>query len=268
MSPQRKAPDVPAFGVVFAATAVLLSTTMVPALAGPVAGANSCGGYVNVAPSMLKGGNNSTMVGAAQTVKALTDFQGAITCLINAERTSRGLPALAKNRSLDKAAVGHAGEAQRLKWWSPGADPHTNPETKSTIASRIQAAGYCPSPIWVSEIAYTGAGADFSSPKAAVNWWMNISTSGHREAILDTRIKEIGIGFSGQVVDPTIAPQSNMGAYVVDFGACPTALAPPSPSAPSAGSSSDNSGIVKKRPGGASDILKRNNSIQLNPRKQ
>ena len=128
-----------------------------PVSAGPVAGAKSCGGYVNVAPSKLKGAGGG-MVGNAQTLKQLNDFQAAVACLINAERTTRGLPALTRNKSLDKAAIGHTGEAQRLKWWVPGADPHTNPETHSTVSSRIKAAGYCPTPIWVSEIAYTSAG--------------------------------------------------------------------------------------------------------------
>ena len=236
-----------------AAALGVAATAPLPASAGPVAGAKSCGGYVNVAPSKLKGGGGG-MVGNAQTLKVINDFTAAVACLINAERTTRGLTALTRNKSLEKAAVGHTGEAQRLKWWVDGADPHTNPETHSTISSRIKAAGYCSTPIWVSEIAYTWAGLGSAenpggaTPLGAVNWWMNISTGGHREAILEQKIRELGIGFSGQVAIRTASAQPDMGTYVVDFGACPPTVAPrpaPPPTRPL-----DDLGIVKKPPPG------------------
>ena len=207
---------------------------------------------MNIAPSKLKGGGGG-MVGNAQTLKQLNDFQTAVACLINAERTTRGLPALTRNKSLDRAAIGHSGEAQRLKWWVQGADPHTNPETHSTVSSRVKAAGYCPTPIWVSEIVYTSAGLGNAqnpggaTPIGAVNWWMNISTGGHREAILEPKIKELGVGFSGQVAIRTASAQPDMGTYVVNFGGCPQTVAPrrAPPSRPL-----DDLGILKKPPPG------------------
>jgi uncharacterized protein YkwD len=243
--------SIAAFRCVIPCCAAILGvavTAPLPASAGPVAGAKSCGGYVNVAPSKLKGGGGG-MVGNAQTLKQLNDFQAAVACLINAERTTRGLPALTRNKSLDKAAIGHTSEAQRLKWWVPGADPHTNPETRSTVSSRIKAAGYCPTPIWVSEIAYTAAGlGGGATPLGAVNWWMNISTSGHREAILEQKIKELGVGFSGQVANRTVPAQPDMGTYVVNFGACPQTVAPRR-ARPST-RPLDDLGILKKPPPG------------------
>lgn len=200
-----------ALGVLIAATAA--------AEAGPVAGANSCGNYAKVAPSRLKCGKGST-VEMALCLKALTDFQNAVACLINAERTSRGLPALAMNKQLNKAAIGHTGDAIKLRWWVAGANPHVNPQTGSTPDSRIKAAGYCGgNPRRTSEIAYTWSG-DQAAPVGAVNWWMNISKSGHREAILDSAIKDIGVGYGGVVAASNIGSNADMGTYVVNFGAC------------------------------------------------
>lgn len=202
------------------------------------------------------------MVEAGITVTTLTDYRNAIACLINAERTSRGIAALTENNALDKAAVAHAAQAQRLKWWTGGANPHVNPETGSTIDSRIKAAGYCGgNPSRTSEIAYTWAG-DQATPVGAVNWWMNISTSGHREAILNPEIKELGIGISNQVADRNVQPQAMMGTYVVDFGACAASVAPPSGGAGTPGGQSSTGTILKQNP---NVILKRNRNILERP---
>jgi uncharacterized protein YkwD len=49
---------------------------------------------------------------------------------------------------------------------------------------------------------------------------MNISTHGHREAILDPKWTSIGIAVLGEVADPAIATVPNRGLYVLDFGMC------------------------------------------------
>lgn len=151
-----------------AAFAIAFIACMAPAEAGPVAGANTCGGYVNRTPSTI-------------SASSMSDLREAMICLINAERTTRQLPALTLNSTLYNSAQSHADAAQQLKWWTNGTDPHVNPETGSTIDSRIKAAGYCSgNPNRTGEIAYTWA-RDQATPVGAVNWWMNISTSGHRE---------------------------------------------------------------------------------------
>jgi uncharacterized protein YkwD len=200
-----------ALGMVLAGTAA--------AAAGPVAGANSCGNYAKVAPSRLKCGKGST-VAMAQCLAALNAFRDSIACLINAERTSRGLPALKVSKQLASAALQHTGDAIKIRWWVAGANPHVNPQTGSTPDSRIKAAGYCGgNPRRTSEIAYTWSG-DQAAPVGAVNWWMNISKSGHREAILDSAVKELGVGYGGVVAASNIGQNADMGTYVVDFGAC------------------------------------------------
>jgi uncharacterized protein YkwD len=215
---------------------VFLAT--LPANAGPLAGAKTCGPYVKRAPSTL-GSSGSGMVSTAIAAKELADLRDALICLINAERTSTGKQALARNRQFDMAALGHTSEAQRLKWWG-SSNPHVHPDkgprdAGQAISQRIRDAGYCPAGATrVSEIAFNWAGLGTTenpggpTPAGAVNWWMNISKSGHREAILDPSIKEIGVGFSGQTADKNIPPQQYMGTYVVNFGACPTSVAPSS----------------------------------------
>ncbi|MEV0412027.1 CAP domain-containing protein [Streptomyces sp. NPDC050448] len=148
--------------------------------------------------------------------------RNAVICLINAERTQRGLPALTVNQALTTAAQQHSAAAVQLKWWGPGKDSHTNPQTGSTPQSRIKAAGYCPNPrSWaVAEITYNGWGSGSGTPKAAVNWWVNVSTWGHRQIVLDPSLKEIGAWAQPGAADPAGAGASQAGTYVVTFGRC------------------------------------------------
>ncbi|MET9964135.1 CAP domain-containing protein [Streptomyces sp. NPDC006326] len=144
-----------------------------------------------------------------------------VVCLINAERARRGLPLLTVNQNLTKAAQQHATAAIQLKWWGPGKDSHTNPQTHSTPQSRIMGAGYCPNPrSWaVREITYTGWGG-LGTPKAAVNWWVNVSTWGHREIVLDPNLRDIGRAALPGAADRSGAGASGAGTYVVTFGRC------------------------------------------------
>ncbi|GHB66899.1 hypothetical protein GCM10010347_41180 [Streptomyces cirratus] len=147
--------------------------------------------------------------------------RNALLCLINAQRTQRGLPALSTNTALTTAAQQHSAAAVALKWWGPGKDSHRNPQTGSTPESRIKAAGYCPNPrSWaVAEITYTGWGGS-GTPNAAVNWWMNVSTWGHRQIILDPSMREIGAWAQPGAADQAGAGASQAGTYVVTFGRC------------------------------------------------
>lgn len=220
-----------------AAFAIAFIASMAPAEAGPVAGANSCGGYVNRTPSTI-------------SASSMSDLRKATICLINAERTTRQLPALTLNSTLYNSAQSHADAAQQLKWWTNGTDPHVNPETGSTIDSRIKAAGYCGgNPNRTGEIVYTWAG-DQATPVGAVNWWMNISTSGHREVILDASIKEIGVGIGGQVADKSLQLQADMGTYVVNFGVCASGAPAPQAEGSPADTKVPTDTVVKPDSGG------------------
>src|SRR3954469_19459775 len=82
--------------------------------------------------------------GTPAALLAQTVAEAAVLCLVNEQRTANGIAALTPNASLQAAAHEHAREAVRLKWWAGGGPKvHINPETGSTPASRIKAAGYC-----------------------------------------------------------------------------------------------------------------------------
>jgi uncharacterized protein YkwD len=162
--------------------------------------------------------------GADTPVGLLTrqDAEAAVLCLVNQEREAAGVAALTQNGALGSAAEAHAEAAVQIKWWGPGSDPHTNPQTGSTPGSRIAAAGYCPNPISYSygENAFdgysTGEGAQAPTPRDAVTWWMN--SPGHRANILNPNYTETGLGVIAE--SPEQAPADAGGTFVQDFGAC------------------------------------------------
>ena len=188
-----------------------------PAAAQPLAGIATCGAAVNTAPSLAE-------PPASLTSNQISD---AVTCLINAERTSRGLNPLSVNAFLTGSAHQHALEGARLKWWVGGADSHVHPEIgprtpNEAIGERIRVGGFCAEGARrVSEITYTGSGGG-ATPAAAVNWWMNISTAGHRDRVLEPQMRELGVGFAGDLAFPSASTPAERGAYVVHFGDCPT----------------------------------------------
>jgi uncharacterized protein YkwD len=186
------------------AAAVTLSATLFPVVAAPPAAAVTC---------------DPAAANRAPTAGTVTQARTAVMCLINAQRTQRGLPSLTISQALTNAAQQHAVAAVQLKWWGPGKDPHRNPQTGSTPQSRIQAAGYCPNPrSWeFNEITYTGWGGS-GTPQAAVNWWMN--SPGHRAIILKPSLREIGPWAQPGSADRAGASSPSAGTYVVTFGRC------------------------------------------------
>ncbi|MFG6199730.1 CAP domain-containing protein [Nonomuraea sp. JJY05] len=157
----------------------------------------------------------------APTSGNLTMVRQAVHCLIDAERAKAGLAPLTRNSQLDAAAAAHADAAATLKWWRPGADSHTNPQTGSTPYSRITGAGYCPNPLsWAyAETTYTGWGGS-GTPRAAVHWWVYVSTYGHRQIVLSPTLTDVGIGAAAGAADPSGAGAAGGGTFVVDYGRC------------------------------------------------
>ncbi|MEU9993076.1 CAP domain-containing protein [Streptomyces sp. NPDC048045] len=186
------------------AVVAALSAMLFPVVAAPPAAAVTC---------------NTAVANQVPTAATAAQARDAVICLINAQRTQRGLAPLTTNQALTNAAKQHAVEAVQLKWWGPGEDPHRNPQTGSTPQSRIQAAGYCPNPrSWeFSEITYTGWGGS-GTPQAAVNWWMN--SPSHRAIILKPSLREMGPWAQPGSADRAGATSPSAGTYVVTFGRC------------------------------------------------
>ncbi len=162
---------------------VVGSSTTIPAASGASPSQSSSGG--------TSGGN------ANCSYSQNSGYASQIASLINTERANAGLPSLTVNSLLSAAAQGHAADMACNNNIS-----HTGSDG-SSVYSRVAASGYSSS--HVEEIIYGGGG-----PQAAMSWWM--SDQVHRDAILNTRASEIGVGY---------AYYSN-GAYgdyiVVDFG--------------------------------------------------
>lgn len=109
----------------------------------------------------------------------------SVLCLINRERTSRGLGPLIPNPALQTAAERHTRSMARRKFFS-----HISPRGAS-IADRIKATGYGRgTSSWrAGEIIIWG---QFRTPRALVDAWMN--SPRHRSRILRPGYTDAGVG--------------------------------------------------------------------------
>jgi uncharacterized protein YkwD len=190
-----------------------------------VAGALAIVGVAGVMTACTPTINCSDLKSRFANSKATTisadDAEKTVFCLTNDERTSRGLAAYTWNSKLGTAARKHANAAVAQKWWVNGADPHVNPVGNTTPTSRVLAEGYCPSgSSRIHENVYWAWGNPVSfaatTPRDAVTWWMN--SSGHRANILDSGLKELGVGVARGAPEPGDRP--NAAVFVQNFAVC------------------------------------------------
>jgi uncharacterized protein YkwD len=131
----------------------------------------------------------------------------AALCLVNQERTSRGLTPLKLNRRLTRAASGHARDMVARNYFSHdslgGGD----------FVDRIRKTGY------VTRRAFPSLGEDLAwgsgplgTPRAIVQSWME--SPGHRANILYRKFREAGIGVA--FGDPGAGEDG--ATYALDFG--------------------------------------------------
>lgn len=136
------------------------------ALAGMTAGAAPAGACTNA-------GTKLTSSNAAKVEKAAV-------CLVNRERTKRGLKALKVHAKLVKAAKDHSRDMKNRNYFD-----HTGKDG-SSFGERVKRAGY--PGFGVGE--NIAGGQD--SARDLMNSWM--SSKGHKDNILSRGAKEIGIG--------------------------------------------------------------------------
>jgi uncharacterized protein YkwD len=183
------------------------------AMVGVAGVMTACGPTVNC--NQIK----SQYADVSATTISVDNAEKAVFCLTNDQRTSQGLPAYTWNSKIATAARKHANAAVNQQWWVNGADPHVNPVGGTTPASRVRAEGYCPSGSWrIHENVYWGYGnpSGPTTPRDAVTWWMG--STGHRANILDSGLKEIGVGVAKGAPEPGFRP--NAAVFVQDFGVC------------------------------------------------
>lgn len=173
----------------------VLTTLLALAASGPAA--------VAATPARCPG---AVVEPSEQSVKKV---RAATLCLLNQERTSRGLKRLRTNRSLQSAASRYAARMSRQDFFA-----HVAPDGSSMV-DRIRRTAYLRSVRrWsVGENLAWGAGRR-ATPEQTVAAWM--ASPDHKANVLDRRFAEIGIGVSlgAPVQGPTSA-----GTYVTNFGA-------------------------------------------------
>jgi uncharacterized protein YkwD len=132
-----------------------------------------------------------------------TTLRNDILSLINAARSSNGLPALNINSKLSAAAMSHS-----IDMACHSSISHTGSDG-SSITDRFNAQGYTYS-YW-NEAIYAQPPQYGGNAQAAVDWWLNDPT--HRPILLSPVATEIGIGYA-------LVTSSTLGGYfAVDFGA-------------------------------------------------
>jgi uncharacterized protein YkwD len=146
---------------------------------------------------------------APPILTATGDYQAAMLCLLNDERTSRGLTELRSNQKLLQTATGHSESMRQLGYFS-----HTDPDG-TTLANRIEATGYLKGARrWRIGENLAWGGSLLGTPRALLGSWM--TSAAHRANVLESQFREIGLGIArGNPGDP-LAP----GAVIItaDFG--------------------------------------------------
>ena len=134
---------------------------------------------------------------------SLVVAERATFCLLNEERTSRGIRPLKRNRRLDLASVRHARGMALRDYFAHG-----------NFVNRIKKANYLRGArSWrLGENIAWGSGS-LATPAEIVDAWMH--SPGHRANILNGSFREIGIG----IARGTPHRQYDDGAtYATDFG--------------------------------------------------
>jgi uncharacterized protein YkwD len=143
--------------------------------------------------------SDPTSLGQGQTVNTTL-------CLLNRERSIRGLRRLRHDAKLTRAAAGHAGDMVAKHYFD-----HTS-KSGASFVTRIKRTGWTRSRrSWtVGENIGYGSGS-LATPREMVKAWMH--SAGHRQNILARQFKLIGIGVANG------APTGGGGAtYATDFG--------------------------------------------------
>ena len=142
--------------------------------------------------------------------KNIAQVEHATLCLVNEERTSRGLGRLTPVGSLQSVASAHAARMVRHRFFE-----HTSPGGETFVA-RIKRTGYLRWSMrrWsVGENLAWGSGSR-ATPGSIVSAWMD--SAGHRRNILDRDFDELGLGIATGA--PKAGVSGDAATYVNEFG--------------------------------------------------
>jgi uncharacterized protein YkwD len=156
------------------------------------------------APSASAGLTVCASADALPLAVSSAKLQRAAACLVNQERTKRGLRPLRINRWLGKAAKRHARDMVRRDYFSH------DTAGGGDFVSRIRRAGYRGRTLG-EDLAW-GSGT-LGTAREIVRSWMN--SPGHRANILSRSFREMGVGVATGVPD---GGGPGGATYAVDFG--------------------------------------------------
>jgi uncharacterized protein YkwD len=141
---------------------------------------------------------------------SVADAREALLCLMNAQRTARGLGRLKAQPTLAVVAGRFARQMVRDQFFD-----HTSPGG-STMVSRIKGTTYLRhAQRWtVGENLAWGTGT-LATPRATVEAWMR--SADHRANLLDRNFSDAGIGIATGAPTALDADETG-GTYVTDFG--------------------------------------------------
>jgi uncharacterized protein YkwD len=150
---------------------------------------------------------DADLMPAKDNVPALRD---ATLCLLNVQRSSHGLKALAPSPQLRKVAQNYSRAMVRQRFFD-----HVSPGG-TTLLSRVRAGTTYLSGVSdysLGENIGWGSG-DYATPRETVKGWME--SAGHRANILNRAFRHVGIGIAiGAPADTQGMPAAT---YTTDFG--------------------------------------------------
>jgi uncharacterized protein YkwD len=112
-------------------------------------------------------------------------YERAVGCLLNSERTKRGMKSLASQWTLRKAAERHSRSMVRGHYFD-----HFGKDG-SSARSRMQQAGYSGSSFGENLTYGTG---EYATPRSVVQRWM--ASGGHRANVLSGGYDDLGVGIA------------------------------------------------------------------------
>jgi uncharacterized protein YkwD len=170
---------------------------------------------------------DTTCVGAdlMPAVGNLDQVGQATLCLLNLERAANSLPPLQGQGQLSQASTAYSARMVAEQFFD-----HVSPDGK-TLVDRLTAVGYLSDSVdtWAAGENIAWGTGSLATPRSIVQAWMN--SPPHRENILDTSFREIGLGVAVGV------PQQDAGdgaTYTTDFGVRELAAPAAAASAPRA----------------------------------
>ena len=133
-----------------------------------------------------------------------------VLCLVNRQRTSRGLSRLRSNSRLDRAARGHSRAMVQQRFFA-----HDSPGGAS-VMTRVKRRGYhSGGGLMVGENIAWGSGS-YATPAEIVDGWMH--SAGHRANILHRAFREIGVGVALGAPRSVNLHGQPAATYTTDFG--------------------------------------------------